>query len=331
MLAKPQLFLSPVAMGEIGPCVPTPRYTVRFVKTCWLVGSILAGICYGFLVMLSYNCLTALRRRADRSSLTRSRLSIYVLVTVLAASVSEAMDIKVTIDGVLDQTCQGDHVQPLNPYLGRVDIAFLIINLLTDGLLVWRCWAIARGFSGKKWMAAWVVPLIVYIVMVVTGIILIVIFSISPKRGGIGDKLIVVQFGISLLLNSLISSSIVSLILYHRRMMAAYDPGLAQPYLGVVTILVESALLTVFVDVFAIITIPLIPVGGIAFQMWVQVQPIASLLIIYRVSLGTDYFNGRESIPETLVFTSVPPISHIETAGEIESHSAHLSSMIKTK
>ncbi|KAF5346877.1 hypothetical protein D9756_010577 [Leucocoprinus leucothites] len=318
-------------MADVGHCVLTPRYTVRFVKTCWLVGSILSGVCYGFLVMLAYNCLTTLRKRGDGKSLVRSRLSIYVLVTAVLATIAEAMDIKVTIDGVLDQTCQGNHVQPLNPYLGRVDIAFLFVNFLTDGLLVWRCWAIARGLSGKKWSYSWIIPLIVYVVMLVTGIILIVVFSISQKRGGIGDKLIIVQFGISLLLNSLISSSIVTLILYRRRALAQYDPELAQPFLSVVTILVESALLTVFIDLFVIVSVPLIPVGGVAFQLWVQVQPIASLLIIYRVSRGTDYFNGREELTDSLRFTSVPPISHTETLGETEGHSTHPRSLIKTQ
>ncbi|KXN84670.1 hypothetical protein AN958_12048, partial [Leucoagaricus sp. SymC.cos] len=104
--------------------------TARFVETGWFLCCVLSGVCCGILrlvILAGYNCLIALRKRPMEDS--QARL--------------EAFDIKITPDGVLDQMCQDNHVQPLNPYLGRVDIAFLVISLLTDGLLVWRCYAVA--------------------------------------------------------------------------------------------------------------------------------------------------------------------------------------------
>lgn len=117
-------------------CSATLPYTARFIKTTWLVGCALSGICYGLLVSLSYISLDALRKREKGNPRVNRFLIGYVLLTILVGTAAEVGDIKGTIDGVFNDNCHSDYLQPPNPYIGHIDIVFLVINLLTDGLLV---------------------------------------------------------------------------------------------------------------------------------------------------------------------------------------------------
>lgn len=110
---------------------------------------------------------------------------------------------------------------------------------------------------------------------VVTGIILAITFWGSSKRDKFGQILILVQFGTSLFLNTIISSSLVILLLRHRnRFVRVFGKGQGQStlYLNILTVLIESAGVIIVVDVFAIATIALAPVGNVAFQLWVHTQ-----------------------------------------------------------
>lgn len=117
-------------------CSTTLPYTVRFIKTTWLVGCALSGICYGLLVCLGCISLEALRKRDKGNPRVNRFLIGYVVLTILVGTAAEVGDIKGTIDGVFNNNCHSDYLQPPNPYIGHIDIVFLIINLLTDGLLV---------------------------------------------------------------------------------------------------------------------------------------------------------------------------------------------------
>ncbi|KXN91897.1 hypothetical protein AN958_11199 [Leucoagaricus sp. SymC.cos] len=305
-------------------CQSSLPNTARFVKTSWLVGSALSSICYGILLLLGFLCFTALRRRPHNGNpCVKVGLMVYVLVTITTGTIAEALDIAVTVAGVLDIKCRGPYQQPPNPYIGQADVVFLIINLLTDGLLVWRCYNVARGLEGRIWLLTWILPLMIYIGMIgefsistlATGIILTALFSISNRRGGLGDVMLLVQFGISLLLNVMISTSLAAILLHYKRSVSrAFGKANAAPYLDLTTILVESASLVVVVDVFVIVTLTSL-VGNIAFQLWVQVQPIASLLIIYRVSRGADYFGRKEEVVESLPFSQKPQLLDVSPGG----------------
>ncbi|KAF9443775.1 hypothetical protein P691DRAFT_678842 [Macrolepiota fuliginosa MF-IS2] len=291
-------------------CSTTLPYTIRFIKTTWLVGCILSGVCYGILILLGYFCFIALRNRDDGNARVNKGLAAYILLTILVGTIAEVLDIMVTINGILDESCKSEYLQLWSPYIGRVDIVFLAINLITDGLLIWRCYAIAKGLRRKACIALWSIPFLVYVGMVVTGVILTMTLSTQNQTSSLGKTLILLQFGISLFLNTLISLYIILLLLQQRRLMVqTFGRDGPLPYIDVLTVLVESAGLILVIDTFAICTIAFSPLGNVAFQLWLHLQPIASLLIIHRVSRGTDYFSKKVERKDSLRFSIVVPPS----------------------
>ncbi len=126
------------------------------------------------------------------------------------------------------------------------------------------------------------------------------------------------QLGISVFLNTLITSVIVTLLFRHRRMIVrTFGREQHLPLLNIMTILTESAALIVFADIVMIVTVcmPQSSSGDLVSQVQTLVQvsrspspqklcsspqhierckPIASLLIIDRVSRGLDYFSHKE-------------------------------------
>lgn len=120
---------------ETEHCQSTFPGSPRLVKMCWMLGCILSSVGYGALLVLGHACFAALRRRQRGNPRVNKALTAYVLFTVILGTVAEAVDIEVTITGVLD-ACFSSDLQPPNPYASRFAILLLLINLTTDGLLV---------------------------------------------------------------------------------------------------------------------------------------------------------------------------------------------------
>ncbi|KAJ3568192.1 hypothetical protein NP233_g5873 [Leucocoprinus birnbaumii] len=215
---------------------------------------------------------------------------------MIIATVAEVYDAAVTTTAVFDKICTDARLMPPNPFVGDISIVFMFMNIVTDGLLVWRCYAIATGLYGRKWLLAWAAPLTIYLGMIVTAVI-----SSSNPRAAVSNGLITAQFAISLSLNVTISTSIIILLLYYKRMTTeVLGRDAAKAYLNIMTMLLESGSLIVVIDVIAIATVRGSAAGYVAFQMWVNLQPIASFLIIYQVARGVDYFNRKAEITKVL-------------------------------
>ena len=82
------------------------------------------------------------------------------------------------------------------------------------------------------------------------------------------------QLGISLFLNTLITSIIVALLFLHRRMMIqVFGSEQHVPLLNIATILIESAGLIVIVGIVEIVTVTAVhSVGDMVSQVWAFVQ-----------------------------------------------------------
>jgi hypothetical protein len=116
-------------------------HTTCVVRLSWIVGRVLSSIGYGALVVLGHACYVGLRQRDSESGgysrVNRNRgLIIYVVLTLILGTVAEIVDIKLTVNGALDDVCFFQNLQPPNPYLGPFGILLLLINVTTDGLLV---------------------------------------------------------------------------------------------------------------------------------------------------------------------------------------------------
>lgn len=110
--------------------------TTRLVRVSWLVGCILSSIGYGALLVLGYACFVTLRQQKRGNPRINKGLTAYVLLTVILVTVAEAIDIELTIAGVLDEACLFDDLRLPDPYIVRFALLFVLINLTTDGLLV---------------------------------------------------------------------------------------------------------------------------------------------------------------------------------------------------
>jgi hypothetical protein len=106
-----------------------------------------------------------------------------------------------------------------------------------------------------------------------TGITVVTKLSLAGGGEGFSKVLTPLQGGITAFLNVLITLCIIILILHHRRItIEAFGKNHPLPYLNVMTVLIESASLTLVVDVFAIVGFLKGTLGNIATQIWMPMQ-----------------------------------------------------------
>ncbi|EKM74754.1 hypothetical protein AGABI1DRAFT_132873 [Agaricus bisporus var. burnettii JB137-S8] len=187
----------------------------------------------------------------------------------------EVVDIIATLNGVLDDVCFFQNMLPRNPYVGPFTIPLWLINVTTDGLFVWRCYTVCGGLqSQRRWFTLlWVMPLIVYIVMIFTGSIVVARFAAFNVGGILSDALPPFQYSVTGFLNTLITACIVILILRYRcAAREAFGENHEMPYLSIMTVLIESASLVVVIDVLAAVGYSQGVLGNIATQVWVPMQ-----------------------------------------------------------
>jgi hypothetical protein len=117
---------------------PVP-VTTRTVRQSWIVGCILSGVGYGALLVVGHACLVGLRQRntqGERYPRVKKVLILYVVFTLILTTVTEIIEIAVTVNSALDDVCFFQSLQPPNPYLGRFPILIWLIDITTDSLFV---------------------------------------------------------------------------------------------------------------------------------------------------------------------------------------------------
>lgn len=113
------------------------------------------------------------------------------------------------------------------------------------------------------------------------------------------------QLSISVFLNALITSIIVTLLFLHRRMMIrTFGNEQYLPLLNIATILIESAALIVFMGIAEIVTVTAFhSVGDMVSQVWTVVQVNSScfsrerLNLILRIIAHRFALDHRSSLP----------------------------------
>ncbi|KAF5347736.1 hypothetical protein D9756_010248 [Leucocoprinus leucothites] len=254
--------------NSLSPCL----ISAPGVKSSLVIGSNLSSICYGIMVFLGCRCFNALRRQTGgRSPRVRIGLMCWVVVTIIVGTAVLAWDIAAVITAFLTGCKTFSLLEP--PFFPGLYCTWLAMDIITDGLLVWRCYAITAGFQ-RRWLLAWLVPLTVSIGTIVLGIVVLSksSFNLTPPLPS--QVLVGIIVGASLFLNVIISSSIVLLLFHHKNMSTRADGGESgKPYLNLITILVESASLIILSDALSLAalmtrsTILFIPL-----QTWAQIQ-----------------------------------------------------------
>lgn len=252
------------------------------------------------MILLGFLSFNALRRQSGgKSPRVRIGLMCWILVTVIVGTTEQALDISIVVNQLAANggRCTSEDDLVSSPFGGNIGVVWLLTEVLADGLLVWRCYMIAASFD-RRWLLAWLVPLILYIGAIVLGVVLLAQYTLLPKQGKLANDLLVIVVGVSLLLNVIISSSIVLLLIHFKNIATStLGEGSGKPYLNLMTILIESASLIIVSDVLTVTTLVLrSSILLIPLQMWDKAQAIASLLIIYQVARGVDYFSGKDEV-----------------------------------
>ncbi|TFK35722.1 hypothetical protein BDQ12DRAFT_668349 [Crucibulum laeve] len=242
----------------------------------WVRNSDVPGRLYNVFWKRGYESRTQLtarllraRRLNPEESATKNRiLRGYIVFMFILSTIATITDILATVDGLINVKCPDPGQTPLNPYFGRVDVIYAFLNWGSDGLLVWRCLIIYSNCRVPRWVII-ALPCSLFISLLAYGFI-------------------------TLCLNTIITIMIVGRIcIYRRRISKVFGPTHCSDYTSIIAMLVESAALVAIFDLFFLISFSLHSASGyIAFQMWIQVQSITPLLIIFRVAQGTAWSNS---------------------------------------
>ncbi|TFK32860.1 hypothetical protein BDQ12DRAFT_716174 [Crucibulum laeve] len=266
-------------------CQTLPAFQRANNRRGWLLGTIFSTLGYGIVFTLFMLCIALLRDRVaqPRSRLQNTVLRAYVSIMFVTSTVATILVIYATTGALIDRTCPSSDQIPVNPYFGKVDIVYTFLNWCSDSLLIWRCMVIFSTSHISPW-AYLGIPLAFLVASFGTGMALVVLSGFGRTKT---VNLMLITYGlVTLVTNTLITSMIITRLVMHRRHVAKVL-GRASQYTDIITILIESALLVVVIDIFFLVAFSLNSwYGAIAFQMWIQVQSIAPLLIIFRVAQG---------------------------------------------
>lgn len=280
------------------PFAPQIPYSLYFAEKANFAGILIGAIFYGVVIVLFFQCLTALFSSAYRTRQgVRWGLVAYTMTTFSFVTIFTAMNLDIQSVSYIDnRDFPGNDELPPGPlgyqylvYSKAISIVpnlmFLLNNWLADGLLLYRCYVI---YSKNHWVVAF--PCLVYLASLAMGIMFI--YQTSQPDSSIWSS-VAINFGlpyfsISLSLNILLTLMIVSRLILHNRNIrkaTGAPPGASGLYKTIITVLVESSTL------YAVNSLLFVApwganshVADIFLPILAETQVIAPLLIIRRVA-----------------------------------------------
>ncbi|CAA7266647.1 unnamed protein product [Cyclocybe aegerita] len=298
----------PISTQDLGdpsswrPDVPASQI---FEEKTWLQGSFLSAIAYGVVVTLFFLNFSLLLERLKKdpsswrtSSHRRQNLALitYVGIMFVLSTLTVASQAEMTQLGfIVNRNFPGGPAAFQNvmfsiPVSRIGNVCFSLMNWLADCVLLWRCVVIYRtsSISMTKVMA---VPVVMLLASFVTGIIYPTQISRAGSSPWATEAFTLIYGLISLSLNILITVMIVvRLYLHRRRVVQAIGVRHASQYTSIIAMLIESAFVLDVVVIWFLIAFAIeSPLANIALSTLVQVQTIASFMIIFRVATGTAW------------------------------------------
>ncbi|TFK68838.1 hypothetical protein BDN72DRAFT_768736 [Pluteus cervinus] len=206
-------------------------------------------------------------------------------------------------------------------------VSWMLINFMADGVVLWRVFVLYQS-SIFRWIVC--LPALMYLASVGMGLATVIQSSLPNSNLFLSTtiNLALPYFALSVSMTVLATSLMIGRILYHRRrFQKLFGPQSAGEYTGIMAMLVESAALYA---AFCIIFIPLYatnnPLLYIFLASLAQVQIIAPLLIILRVSRGKAWSGNTHAN-----LTSMGAKNHSETYVEKPSQITQTASLTSTK
>ncbi|KAF7289333.1 hypothetical protein MIND_01395300 [Mycena indigotica] len=272
--------------------------TIEYERN-FIAGDVIAGTGYGAQLVLYVSCALFLWKRR-RHGLQPKILLAYMTLMLLIESLFVAVQARTVQMVYIDNRNypEGPWEFFLSSQTAAVNVIFLatlfLMTFLSDLLVLWRCLVIWQA-SGQTTLA-WVVTAVPG-VMIFGSFILGTLWTFYSTRPAssfyntlplhIGTAYYAVSLGANVILTLLI---IGRLVVYRRTLLDSLPPELANHYISLATVIVESAALY---SVFAILFLITYALDNPTNQIWLGVasacQQIANLLIIYRLADGSAW------------------------------------------
>lgn len=290
------------------PYRPNVPASQLFAEKMWLQGGILSAVAYGVVLTLFTLNFCLLRERAHQETHEISRrrqhwaLLVYTCFMFILSTLTMASQAEMTQLGFIDNRdfpggpAAYETVMFSIPISMLGNVCFQLMNWSADSLLLWRCFVIYRASTTPIWIIM-AIPGIMLLGSFVTGITYLVRIS-RFESGPWNSTAFTLIYGFTSLSLNILLTLMISIRLYfhRRRVYKVLGKRHGSHYTSIISLLVESASIQDVIVLFFLVPFALgSPVANIAMSTLVQVQTIASFMIIYRVAQGTAWNSGTAS------------------------------------
>ncbi|EIW74549.1 hypothetical protein CONPUDRAFT_169926 [Coniophora puteana RWD-64-598 SS2] len=277
--------------------IPPETQDALYLDSIRLVGATtIAGAFYGISTATAFLCLGTLVRTRSRFSTTRYAFFLCYVVMVwlcgtvfVAGQACEVQEAYVTHRTFAEGPFVWGNKHQLRSLRVLVNVTYWVLVTLSDGLVVWRLKVI---FSTSRWVRYLIsLPVLLYLGMVVTGLISWLSNTVPDQRilpahslaSNIPPLVLTIAFNV-------ISTTLMAgrLWRFRRRSRKILNPALhPNHFTNIAHILIEScALLTATSLVYMALSLVNHPGVYIMVTLLPQVQIIAPLLVLLRISQG---------------------------------------------
>ncbi|KAF7763962.1 hypothetical protein Agabi119p4_8499 [Agaricus bisporus var. burnettii] len=262
----------------------------------WTIGIVIGAVIFGALLTLGMSCVRLLAPLDGKRLLQLRLLRVYVISLMLIN----------TIYGVENflwsnfLSIFGDEAHERR-FFASIQLActftMVLVGVLTDGLLVWRCYMVQRvlmpSICGSIRMFCWVFPACLWMTMIALGITGGVIehqVTTPGKLANIATSCLTTALAANITLNLFTTVFIISRLILYRRMVKNSFGVRREEHLHhtrVVGMLLESAAINVPITVIALVGIATwSSYGDFMMSVVTPGQSFASVLVMYQVALG---------------------------------------------
>ncbi|KAJ7611616.1 hypothetical protein FB45DRAFT_1065664 [Roridomyces roridus] len=305
--------------------------TIQYERN-FIAGDVIAGTGYGIQLVLFFNCARFLWRRR-KNGLQPMFLLAYMTSMLLIESLFVAIQARTVQFVYIDNRNYpaGPWQFFLDSQTNPVNVIFyatlFLLTFLSDLLVLWRCYVIwaASGRKSVAW-AAIAFPSIILLASFAMGTLWTLESSqpdlsmYSKQPMAYGTAYYALSLGANIILTLLIIGRLVS---YRRALLQSLPEDLANHYLSLASVIIESAALY---SVFALLFLVTYSINNPTNQVWLGVasdcQQIANLLILYRVAEGSAW--STDTLATEVTSSMAAPI-HFRTRSVVETR--HLSTM----
>ncbi|CAA7270030.1 unnamed protein product [Cyclocybe aegerita] len=270
-----------------------------FNERTWFAGLFVLAVAYGIAVTLGILCLGHLHRTVTPDN--RRMKSFWMGVVsalIICATVYAAAGEKINEMSFITYRNYPGGPSAFEPAFFSLpvnaagNVFFILANWICDAILVWRCLIIYRQSRIPLWIMM-IIPCSGYLGSIALGICW-AIQVCNPETSpwvSKGVNFTVPYLSLSLALNIFMSTALsLRLLVYRWRMKKLPSIAGGINYLGLVAMIVESAVVYSIFSLCSIVTFLLNhPVQNVFNQLFAEAQIVATLMILYRVASGTAW------------------------------------------